>query len=102
MMCRHFAPQEMKQALETVRLEGSEAADVDDRAANHCLVEKRHAPDIEQHPAHGFSDQCDVQHLAAGPCLVEADRVAQNGLAGSGRALDVETAFEETAPQKRV
>ena len=55
------------------------------------------------HPGVVFGQQCNIQRLAAAGDVIEADLVAEGGLASARRALDdIQASLEKAAPQDGV
>ena len=98
-----FAAHQIEQAAQAIILQGLERTDIRHPIGHRGLVEERHPPHMTDHPGVAFRQQRHVQRVVTLGGLREANLVAEDGLAGSGRALNkVDPALENTAAQYRI
>ena len=98
-----FAAQQVQHSREAVLLEHTKGADVIEAVGDDRFFEKAELPDMQQHPRMILGQQGDIERAAAVGDMMEADLVAEDRLAGSGRALDdKEPAAQKAAAQNRI
>ena len=99
-MLLNGASNQRHERVQSFSFERAVAADVVDAVGNRRLIEKRHPPQMREHPRMRFREERHIDGMSAGRCVVEAGLIGQDRLACPGRPLDDVDTRDEESPLK--